>query len=284
MNPKQEGLVHSRYPIGILDSGIGGLSIWREIVKKLPQESTIYLADSLNCPYGSKSSREVYKLSKKLVEFLLKKKVKLIVIACNTITVTCLDKLRKDFPKTPIIGTVPVVKTASQRSKTGKIGIFSTNQTARSSYQKDLIRKFAGGASVLNIGTDKLVPLIEKGAAQRALPGGGESGFEISKILKEESRPFLDFKIDTLALGCSHFPFLKRQMQKILGKKVLILDSGGAIARQVERVLEKNNGLSVYNSPEHILLTTGDLKKFNRLSKKILEKRLKNVAIEKISL
>ncbi|MEK7502156.1 MAG: glutamate racemase [Patescibacteria group bacterium] len=261
--------------IGVIDSGLGGLSIWRQIVKKLPKESTIYLADSKNCPYGSNSSEEIYQLSKKLVTFLVQKKVKLIVLACNTITVSCLDKLRKEFPKTPIIGTVPVIKTASEITKNNKIGVLSTARTARSKYQKKLIKTFAGGVSVLNIGTDKLVPMIEE---------GNLDGKDTENILRKELRVLIQEDIDTLALGCSHFPFLKIEMQKILGKKVLILDSSAAIARQVERVLKNNNELSVYNSSGHILLTTGNLDKFNRLSKEILRKRFKNVLIKRISL
>ena len=262
-------------PIGILDSGVGGLSIWRQIVKKLPKESTIYIADSKNCPYGKKTEKEIYRFSKKLVRFLLSKKVKLIVLACNTITVSCLDKLRKDFPKTPIIGTVPVIKTASEITKNNKIGVLSTTRTAKSKYQKDLIKVFAGGANVFNIGTNKLVPLIENGNFKVR---------EIENILREELSPFIKSNIDTLALGCSHFPFLERQMQKILGKKVLILDSSSAIARQVKRILENNKDLSVYNSFGHTLLTTGDLKKFNRLSIKLLGKRFKSISVERISL
>lgn len=262
-------------PIGIIDSGIGGLSIWREIVKELPKESTIYLADSKNCPYGEKTEKEIYELSKKLVTFLVQKKVKLIVLACNTITVSCLDLLRKDFPEIPIIGTVPVVKTASEKTNNRRIGILSTNQTAKSIYQKNLIKKFTNRLKVLNLGTDKLVPIVESGEIKAA---------RINKVLKEALKPFSDFNVDVLALGCSHFSFLRKQIGQILGKDVLILDSAGAIARQVKRVLENNNELSVYNSFGHILLTTGDLNKFNRLSKKILEERFKNVLIKRISL
>lgn len=258
----------NKSPIGILDSGVGGLSIWRHIVKKLPNEPTIYIADSKNCPYGRKSSEEIYQLSKKLVTFLVQKKVKLIVLACNTITVSCLPKLRKDFPKTPIIGTVPVIKTALEITKNNKIGVLSTVRTAKSKYQKKLIKTFAGGARVLNIGTDKLVPIIENGRTNM---------IRISKILNEELKPFLDFKIDTLALGCSHFPFLKKEMQKILGKKVLILDSSPAIARQVERVLKNNSELSVYNSPRHVLYTTGDPVKFKKAAETLVKTKLKNV-------
>ena len=244
-------------PIGVIDSGIGGLTILAEIIKKLPDESFIYLADSKNCPYGPKTSVEIYNLSKRLIEFLIKEKVKLIVIACNTITVSCIEKLRKDFPQIPIIGTVPVVKTASKNTKNGRIGILSTKQTAESLYQKNLIKKFGKGLKILNLGTDRLVSLIEN----------GEDKIEIRKILEKELKPFIDFKIDVLALGCSHFPFLKKEIQEILGNKVLILDSSGAIARQTKRILISENLLSEYNKSVKSFYTTGDLYRFERIAR-----------------
>ena len=267
-------------PIGVMDSGVGGLSILKEIIKKLPNESFIYLADSQNCPYGSKNSDEIYKLSKRLVKFLIKKKVKLIVIACNTITVACLDKLRKDFPQIPIIGTVPVVKTASKLTKNRRIGILSTQQTAKSKYQKDLIKKFTKSLKILNLGTDKLAPLIENKRGNK---------IAINKILKAEIKPFINFKIDVLALGCSHFPFLKREMQKILGKKVLILDSSGAIARQTKRIILMENSclpagrlLSEYNNFSRVLLTTGEVADFKRVLRKDFLSKFDK--IEKVSI
>lgn len=243
-------------PIGILDSGVGGLSILREIAKRLPYESIIYIADSKNCPYGDRTSKEIYDLSKKIVKFLLRKRAKLIVIACNTTTVSCLDKLRRDFPKVPIVGTVPVVKTASKLTVNGRIGILSTKQTAGSIYQKNLIKKFAKNLKVINLGTDKLVPIVENGKIE---------SLKISKILKEELKSFMDFKIDVLVLGCSHFPFLKREMQKVIGNKIKILDSSGAIARQTKRVLLMENLFSEYNKAKRTFYTTGDIKKFGKV-------------------
>lgn len=287
-------------PIGILDSGVGGLSVWKEVVKKLPYESTIYLADSKNCPYGVKSKKEIYRLSKRLIEFLLGQKVKLVVIACNTITVTCLNKLRNDFPQIPIIGIVPVVKTAAKKTKNGRIGILSTTQTAKSKYQKDLIKKFCKGLKVLNLGTDKLVSLIETDDAEvisknfrvhregklglNNLKSEGArlhsenfvafpSHLTFNKILKREIKPFIEFKIDVLALGCSHFPFLRKAIQRILGKKVKILDSGGAVARQVERVLKNNSSFSLSKKPSFLFYTTGDIKQFKTVSAQILGKK-----------
>ena len=258
----------NKSPIGVLDSGIGGLSIWKEIVKKLLHESTVYIADSENCPYGIKTEKEIYRLSKRMVKFLIQKKVKLIVIACNTITVVCLDRLRKNFPNIPIIDTVPVVKTASEKTKNGRVGILSTKQTAGSKYQKDLIKKFCKGLRVLNLGTDRLVPLIERGVV---------SGIKINKILKEELKPFIDFKADVLVLGCSHFPLLKKEIGQVLGKNVQVLDSGGAIARQTKRILKSNNSLSDYEKSVHLLYTTGDPVRFKKVAEALVRTKLKKV-------
>lgn len=212
--------------IGILDSGVGGLSIWKEIAKKLPQASTIYIADSLNCPYGNKSKDNILRLTKRMVDFLLGKKVDIIVLACNTITVSCINNLREDYPSVSIVGTVPVIKTAVKLSKDKKIGILSTEATAKSEYQKQLIAKFANGVEVANIGTNLLVPLIEN----------GDLGEGLDKILNEVVAPFKKEGIDVLVLGCSHFPLIKERIQKVLSD-VLIVDSAGAIARQVKKFL-----------------------------------------------
>ena len=240
--------------IGILDSGVGGLSIWKEIVAQLPNESTIYIGDSKNCPYGVRSGQEIYILASKMVKFLLSKKVKLIVIACNTITVTCLEKLRLDFSTIPIIGIVPVVKTAAEKTKNKKIGVLSTIQTSNSKHQKDLIEKFAKNLRVTNIGTDKLVPFVERGEVDSE---------KLKDTLKKELESFTKAEIDVLALGCSHFPFLKNSIQKILGKNVLVLNSGAAIARQVVRVLGQNNALAQSQKPFYYFYTTGNTKRFS---------------------
>lgn len=249
-------------PIGVLDSGVGGLSIWKEIISLHPNESTIYIADSRNCPYGIKSEKEIYRLAQKLVQFLVKKKVKLIILACNTITVSCLDKLRKDFPKIPIIGTVPVIKTAINLTRNKRIGILSTLRTSKSKYQKKLLEKFAKGCRVINKGTDKLVPLIEKGEIESE---------KILPILKEELEPFIKEKIDVLALGCSHFPLIRKEIEEVLGKNVLVLDSGAAIARQVERVLKVNKELAKGNKNSYVFYTTGQKEHFKQPLKHLMK-------------
>lgn len=257
-------------PIGIIDSGVGGLTIWQEIARQLSHESVIYVADSKNCPYGEKTPEQIYSFAKKLVEFLVAKDVKLIVVACNTITVTCLDRLRKDFPHLPMIGTVPVVKTAVDRSSSHKIGILSTITTANSAYQKDLIKKFASDCHVLNIGTDKLVPLVEAGKIR---------GPEAHRVLAEVLLPFQDGAVDVLVLGCTHFPFLRTEIQEILGKHVQILDSRGAIARQVEHILERNESLTIEGEGTHMIYTSGEKLVLEELLQK-MDMHHKDIQIE----
>jgi glutamate racemase len=250
-------------PIGVVDSGVGGLSIWKEVISQLPNESTIYLADSANCPYGSRQCEEIYVLAQRMVKFLIDKNVKLIVIACNTMTVCCIDRLRRDFPHLPIVGVVPVIKTAALTSKNKHIGILSTVSTANSMYQKELIEKFSNGCTVINKGTDKLVPLVENGIID---------GNEVGKVLTEELEDFKTEGVDVIALGCTHFPFLKEKINKILGSHIAILDSGGAVARQVHRVLEKEGLISVNNTVSHEFHTTGNTVQFDLVMGKVLGK------------
>lgn len=247
-------------PIGIIDSGVGGLSVWREIVKQLPYESTIYLADSRNCPYGDKTLAEIYSLARRLVQFLLVRQIKIIVIACNTITVTCLDKLRYDFPALPIVGTVPVVKTAAELSQNRRIGILSTKQTAQSVYHQELISRFVNDCEVVNIGTDQLVPLVE---------AGDLTGDHVQAIVRQVAAPFQQADIDTLVLGCTHFPFLKQTMQLVLGDHVRILDSASAIARQVKRILENRHVQAIAGNPSHQIFTTGNKKVLSEMLTKM---------------
>jgi len=234
-------------PIGIIDSGVGGLSIASVLAKKLPQESIIYFADSANCPYGEKSQEQICKLSKRMVDYLMKKNIKLLVIACNTITVLAIDGLRKDFPGLPVVGIVPVIKTAAERTRNGRIGIFSTKATAKSQYQRDLINRFARDCEVISIGSSSLVSLIESCSFDR-----------INKILAEELEVLKNVGIDTLVLGCSHFSLIKGNIQKIL-PNVLILDSAGAVTRQVKKILKANEILSEFNNSVYNFLTTGEL-------------------------
>lgn len=241
-------------PIGVLDSGVGGLTVWREILSILPNESTVYIGDSLNAPYGKRSPENIRELAGKLISFLLSKKAKLIVIACNTITVNGIDLLRKEFPQVPIVGTVPVVKLAAATTKNRKIGILVTKATAKSPYNQALIEKFAPDMEVITVGTNALVPLIEAHESK-----------ELPKVIAQELAPFVAKGVDTVVLGSTHFPILRPFIQDFLGPKVTVLDSGGAVARQVGRILANNDAQKVKKHASHRLFTTGDVEPFESI-------------------
>lgn len=254
--------------IGIIDSGVGGLSIASVLFKTLPNESFIYVADSKNCPYGNKSEEEIYNLTRKMIDFLVKREIKLLVVACNTITVTAIDKLRRDYPSIPIVGIVPVLKTAAISSRSKKIGVFSTKVTSESQYQRDLINRFASNCVVVSVGSSDLVPMIEN------------LDFDsIDGVLEKELNEFKINQIDTLALGCSHFPLIRDRIAKIL-PNVLILDSSGAVSRQVGRILEVNKISSKTSKPSYNFFTTGNIEKL----KFFAEKLTINPRVERISL
>lgn len=248
-------------PIGIFDAGIGGLSIYQEVVSMLPDESIVYFGDNAYVPYSKLSADIIYDRSQRIIKFLLEKKAKAIVVACNTITVSCIDQLREHFPNVPIVGTVPVIKTAAAITHKKRFGILSTTRTANSAYQQSLIKQYADGHIVINRGTDEVAPRIDKGEV------GSE---ELQQILEKVLVPFQEAEIDTLVLGCTHYPFVKKQIQAVMGEGVRILDSGPAIARQLQRVLTNNNALAKEGTPSHEFYTTAKAGEINSIVKKLL--------------
>lgn len=221
-------------PIGIFDSGIGGTSIWKEVIKLLPNENTIYLADSKNAPYGEKPSEEIIALSIKNTELLISKGCKLIIVACNTATTNAIDYLRKTY-NIPFIGIEPAIKPAALYSKTGAIGILATKGTLSSQLFEKTANEYTKNISTIEQDGEGLVPLIEAGKL---------SSIELTNLLTTYLKPMLNFNIDHLVLGCTHYPYLIPQIKEILGKQIKIIDSGEAVAKQTKAILEKNNLLS----------------------------------------
>lgn len=220
----------SKNPIGLFDSGIGGTSIWREINNLLPNEDTIYLADSKNAPYGQKSKEEILHLSIKNTEFLLEQNCKLIVVACNTATTNAIKELREKY-SIPFIGIEPAIKPAALQTKTGTVGILATKGTLNS----ELFHKTVAGLQDIKIMEQVgfgLVQLIEEGKLGSA---------ELDALLEQYLKPMIEANIDCLVLGCSHYPYLIPQIKKILPPDVKIIDSGEAVARQTKKILEKNS-------------------------------------------
>lgn len=216
-------------PIGIFDSGVGGTSIWKEIVKRLPKESTIYLADSKNAPYGIKPKADIIDICIKNTELLISKGCKLIVVACNTATTNAIDILREKYD-IPLIGIEPAIKPAALATKTNAIGILATKGTLSSSLFNKTSKRFASNIQVIEqVGTG-LVPLIESGKI---------NSLEMDNLLKKLLSPMHKNNIDFLVLGCSHYPYLIPQIKNILGNEVTIIDSGFAVAKQTEAILSK---------------------------------------------
>jgi glutamate racemase len=215
-------------PIGFFDSGVGGTSIWKEIHKILPNEDTIYLADSKNAPYGQKSKKKILDLCIKNTEFLLNNNCKLIVVACNTATTNAIKELREKY-NVPFIGIEPAIKPAATLSQTKTIGILATQGTLNSSLFHKNVAKFKNVKIVEQIGHG-LVTLIENGQI---------NSDEMFQLMQSYLNPMIEKNIDYLVLGCSHYPYLIPIIKKILPKKIKIIDSGQAVAKQTNKILNE---------------------------------------------
>lgn len=237
-------------PIGLFDSGIGGTSIWTAIHDLLPNEDTIYLADSKNAPYGQKSKEEIIHLSNKNTELLLEMNCKLIVVACNTATTNAIATLRAKYD-VPFIGIEPAIKPAALHSQTHKIGILATKGTLNSELFYKNVEKFQDIQIIEQIGFG-LVDLIENGEMNSP---------EMKKLLQTYLQSMIDQNIDYLVLGCSHYPYLIPQIKKILPKHIQIIDSGEAVAKQTKNILLEKVGMRNATSPSsHLFYTNANPK------------------------
>ncbi len=236
-------------PIGIFDSGIGGTSIWAAIHHLLPNEKTIYLADSKNAPYGQRSKAEIIELSKKNTEFLLKMDCKLIVVACNTATTNAIQELRAKY-KVPFIGIEPAIKPAATNSKTQTIGILATQGTLNSELFHKATELYHNTKIIEQVGHG-LVPLIENGEINSP---------KMTQLLQSYLRPMVEANIDYLVLGCSHYPYLIPQIKKILPENIHIIDSGEAVAKQTQKVLQEKIGFTSKEKNEAIFYTNSNPK------------------------
>ena len=241
--------MHNDQPIGIFDSGIGGTSIWKEIHHLLPNEKTIYLADSKNAPYGQKSKEEIIALSMKNTELLLKMNCKLIVVACNTATTNAIEELREKYD-VPFIGIEPAIKPAVSHSKTQIIGILATQGTLNSALFNKTTEKYQNTKIIEQVGHG-LVQLIEN---------GGINSPEMTKLLHSYLTPMIEANIDYLVLGCSHYPYLIPQIKKILPAHIQIIDSGEAVAKQTQKILKEKIGFTSAKNNEPIFYTNTDSK------------------------
>ncbi len=259
--------------IGIFDSGVGGLGIFKAVVQYLPAEDIIYLADNKNSPFGQKTTEELHQITSKILDYLIYvHNIKLAVVACNTASVSSLAYLREKY-SIPIVGTVPVVKPACELSKAKKVAILATLHTANSDYQKNLISQFGGGIEVLSIACPDLVDLIEAGLLE---------DIRIEDRLKTYLAPAIKNGVDVVGLACTHYPFLREQMRRILPAGVEIIDSNDSVARQVFKVNSKipvDQAEVQKKSGEYSFYVTKQPEKFQAVAQNLIGQMVSDISL-----
>lgn len=249
-------------PIGLFDSGVGGLSVLRAVRRELPREDLFYFADQKFCPYGPRPAAEIRALSRRVVEFLLARNCKAIVVACNTASAAALDDLRGNFPGIPIVGMEPAVKPAALNSHTRKIGVLATTGTLQGDLFQRTRAAFADGVEVLVSYPADWVERVEHGDVD-------SPGTEAS--VRAVIGPMLEAGVDEIALGCTHYPFLTPVIERIASGQVTILDPSDAVARQTARVLRDRALLNPQERQgRQVYFTSGDPKIFSQLLEKLL--------------
>lgn len=235
-------------PIGIFDSGLGGLSVTREIRKRLPGESLVYIADSAYCPYGGRPLEEIRDRAIAVTRVLVDRGAKIIVAACNTASGAAIEALRATFDL-PIVGLEPAVKPAATTTNAGRIAVLATPATLQTQRFHRLVDHFAKGVEVVKLACPGFVELVETGDLDSP---------EALETVREVLAPAVEAGVDRVVLGCTHYPFLSRHISTVVGEGVEILDSGAAVARQVERVLSARHLLTRRTVGGLDFLTTGE--------------------------
>jgi len=257
--------------VAVFDSGVGGLSVMREIARQLPHEDVLYFADSANCPYGPRPLKEVRKLSEAITAFLIQQGAKIVVVACNTASAASLHHLRAIFP-VPIVGMEPAIKPAAAMTRSKKVGVIATQVTFQGELFARLVERFAADVEVYTQVCPGLVERIEAGLIEDA---GTEA------LLAGYLKPMLEAGIDSLVLGCTHYPFLRKTIGRVAGPGVTVIDPSPAVARQTGRVLERG-GLANLPPPQgwggkragkHFFYTSGDAKAFAEMVERLIGER-----------
>jgi glutamate racemase len=247
-------------PIGVFDSGVGGLSAMKELARQVPGEDIIYLADCAHCPYGARPLEEIRRLTEGIVAFLLARQAKTIVVACNTASAAALHHLRATF-QVPIVGMEPALKPAVEKTKSKVVGVIATQATFQGELFASLMDRFAGDARVITRACPGLVERVEAGQLDDA---------ETESLLRRYLEPMLEEGMDYLALGCTHYPFLTPLIQRVVGPGVEIIDPSPAVARQTKRTLEREGLLNKESRRgAYTFYTSGDPEAFRQLQMRL---------------
>ena len=258
-----------KQPIGVIDSGVGGLTVAKEVMRQLPNEKIIYMGDTARCPYGPRSTKEVKRFTWELTSFLLEKKIKMLVIACNTATAAALDEIRKELT-IPVIGVInPGARAAIKKTKNYRVGIIGTEGTVKSGAYEKALKSLNSRLFVKSHACPKFVPLVESGEY---------SGAIAEKLVDESLQPLLNQNLDTLILGCTHYPLLEPLIKNVMGKDVNVISSGDETAREISAILQYNGLLDTCeDEPSHEFYTTGSSGIFSKIASQWLGIPLDNV-------
>lgn len=248
--------------IGIFDSGLGGLTVARQVMKVLPKENIVYFGDNGRVPYGERPREVIVEFSKQISRFLIKKGAKMIIIACNTATAAALDALKEEFDL-PIIGVISAgARMAASATKNGKIGVIGTTYTIKSEAYHKKIKELRHDVEVYGSPCPKFTPLIE---------GGKQDSQELIEAAQEYLAPLKEKGVDVLVLGCTHYPIVAKHLQKIMGDSVTLVDPAIATAEEAKALLDEKGGRNEGNlSPTYLFYTTGDASTFANFAKQIV--------------
>ena len=214
--------------VGFFDSGIGGRCVEEAFLRLCPEEHTIYIADSKNCPYGNKSREEIIRLSKRAAATLIEQGCEVVVVACNTATAAAIDELRSSWPDVPFVGMEPAVKPAAAASESGIVAVLATRGTFNGRLYRETSAKVAESVKIIECVADEFVDLVERGIV---------SGDEAESAVRSRIEPLIEAGADTIVLGCTHFPHLKAIMELVTGDRAMIVDPSDAVARRIADVL-----------------------------------------------
>ena len=254
--------MNKSFPIGIFDSGVGGLSVLKKIHTKLPKESLVYVADSINAPYGPKNNSFILDRSISIVDFLVSNhEIKLLVIACNTATASTISKLREIY-NFPIIGMEPAIKPANEASRNNKVGILATEGTFNSSKFSALLEAYSGKTQFFTQPCIGLVEYIEYGHIDSS---------EVISLVHKNLAPLLEHNVDVVVLGCTHYIFIKKIVEKFFNNKITIIETGNAVALQAQRKLKEFNIESDNLNSKHIIYSNSKNSKMNLIINSLLE-------------
>lgn len=257
--------ISSNSPIGIFDSGVGGISVLRAIREQMPEETLIYFGDQGHIPYGSRPMEQIRNFSEAITRFLLEHGAKIIVVACNTASAAALKYLRETFPDIQFVGMEPAVKPAAEHTQTGKVGVLATPATFQGALYASVVERFANGVELFQSTCPGLVQEIEQ---------GNLNGETTRRILNDALLPMMERSIDTIVLGCTHYPFVIPLIQQTVGDGVRVVDPAPAVARQTRRLLEGRGMRNNSGLEGHVkLYTSGDPGALNLLLPTLLGER-----------